>query len=147
MFGEIEMAVFDGTGRSVDNTSGINALYSAFERAVEAQGIRNNAAHDIDQWVAAIPGFSPVTHQTYLFPIGGHWLTPSLPVPQANMKEVAELMLQNLLRLGVSMKPVLIHAGLSPAEVDALIDAQQRDLRNPAFRLYGKYHAVWSIRE
>jgi len=140
LFGEIEFAVFDGNGHPV-TAPGINNLYAAFMRAIEVQGIRTNAANEIDGWLANVNGFGSVTHQTHQFPVGGTWL------PAGQLKEVGKLMCQNLQRLGVSIKPVLRHAGLSEAQVDALVDAHRQELCNPALRLYGKYHTVWAVSE
>lgn len=144
MFGEIELAVFDANGRSSGDAPGVNALYSQFKRAIEAQGIRVNAAREIDGWIASVSGFSAVTHEQHLFPIGGGWLSPRSGGP---MREVGQLMLQNFQRLGSAMKPVLMHNGLCQSQVTALVDGYQRDLVNPALRLWGKYHTVWAIRQ
>lgn len=144
LFGEIELACFGADGRSSGEMApGVNALYSYFKRAVEAQGISVNGTRDIDSWIEAAGGFQKPVHQTVLYPIGGHWLSPK----ESTAKEVGRLMLQNVQRLGASMKPVLLHYGVGQPQVDALVDSHQRDLVNPNVRLYHKYHMVYAIRQ
>ncbi|KAG8882323.1 Ubiquitin-conjugating enzyme E2 2 [Tulasnella sp. 332] len=142
MFGEIELAVFDESGRNSAErlTPGINALYSHFKQSVGTQGIRTNAAKEIDGWISSLTGFSPVTHEVHLFPIGGHGQGGGAT------REVGMLMLQSLLRMGVSMKPALMHAGICPPQVDALVMGQQAELQNGSLRLYGKYHTSTACR-
>ncbi|KAG8908303.1 hypothetical protein FRB99_007837 [Tulasnella sp. 403] len=143
MFGEMELAMFGADGRNSAECPGINALYTYFKRAVEAQGIRSNGVNEIDQWIEAVGGFRKPVHQMHLFPIGGQWLSPS----HSELREVGRLMLQNQQRLAESMKPVLLHYGLSQAQVETIVGNALRDLSNPAVRLYNKYHTVYAIRE
>ncbi|KAG9028470.1 hypothetical protein FRB95_006412 [Tulasnella sp. JGI-2019a] len=144
VFGEIELAVFDDNGRNSVMTPGINALYSHFKQAIGAQGIRTNAAKEINQWIATATGFSAVTRETHLFPIGAHHGGSR---GSDAMREVGMLMLQSMMRMGVSMKPALMHAGLCQSQVDALVQAQHAELQNGNLRLYGKYHTAWALKE
>ncbi|KAG8932232.1 hypothetical protein FRC03_002856 [Tulasnella sp. 419] len=143
MFGEIEMTILNADGRISVNTPGSNALLGHFRRALEAQGIRTNGAHEIDQWLEAVGGFGPVAHQVHMYPIGGAWLPPT----QSRLREVGRLTLQNMERLAASMKPVLRHSGLSSQQVDQLVEAHLRDIRNPDSKAFLRYHTVWSIKE
>ena len=143
MFGEIELAAFNGDGRSSADSPGVTALYSSFNRAVEAQGIRTNGVSQIDQWIEAVGGFQQPVHSQQLFPIGGHWLSPS----QSRLKDVGRMMLQNLQRLGASMKPLLLHSGIGENEANLLVENHVRDLHNHSICLYHKYHTVYATRE
>lgn len=145
MFGEIELECYDANGRSSgpETTPGISALYAAFRRAVEAQRIDLDAVKAIDTWIENVGGFSKPVHETHLFPLGGQWLSPN----HATLKDVGRGMHTNFLKLGESMKPVLLRSGMTQAQVDATVDAQQRDLHNPSVRVLHKYHTIWAIRE
>ncbi|KAG9017514.1 Ubiquitin-conjugating enzyme E2 2 [Tulasnella sp. 427] len=145
MFGEIELACYDVNGRSsaLETTPGISALYAAFRRAVETQRINLDSVKAIDTWIENVGGFAKPVHETHLFPLGGQWLSPN----HATLKDVGRGMHVNFLKLGESMKPVLLRSGMTQGQVDALVDAQHRDMHNPSIRVLHKYHAFVGSRE